>query len=154
MQPPKPLRSKSSCSEKSSDANRDRKIHCSLIPILQSLNFSVPNHRITGRNLESSRAGSRRVWDGPRFSLRDEQNGPDRYQTEHAVPASEVVKIDVSKLTDEILKDQCLPYVKRLYKRFGGNDEAGKNPKMAAALGKWLIKTYSPPHKSSSKKGA
>jgi hypothetical protein len=69
-------------------------------------------------------------------------------------PASEVAKIDVSKLTDEVLKGQCLPYVKRLYKRFGGNDEAGKNPKMAAALSNWLIKTYSPPHKSPSKKGA
>jgi hypothetical protein len=35
--------------------------------------------------------------------------------------------------------------VRRIYKRYGGNDEAAKSPKMAAALDKWLIKTYSPP---------
>jgi hypothetical protein len=40
-QPPKPLRNHSDCSEKSSDANRDRKIHCSLISIPRSLNFSA-----------------------------------------------------------------------------------------------------------------
>jgi hypothetical protein len=64
-------------------------------------------------------------------------------------PPISLTKINASSLTDEFLKT-CLPKIRRLYKQFGGDDEAGKNPKMAEALQKWLIKTYSPPRKASS----
>jgi hypothetical protein len=62
-------------------------------------------------------------------------------------PPVELIAVDFAKLSDDYLRKECLQYVKRLYKRFGGNDEAGKNPKMAAAMKKYLIKKYSPPRK-------
>jgi hypothetical protein len=64
----------------------------------------------------------------------------------------EVIAVDITELSDEYLGKECLPYVKRLYTRFGGNDEAGKNPKMAAAMKKYLIKKYSPPRKKEGRK--
>jgi len=62
-------------------------------------------------------------------------------------PPAKVLKIDVSALTDDFIKNSGFARVKRIYRSWGGNDEAGKNPKMGDALNKWLIKQYSPPHK-------
>jgi hypothetical protein len=59
-------------------------------------------------------------------------------------PPCFIAKLDLSLLTPELLREGLMA-VRRIYKRYGGNDEAAKSPKMAAALDKWLIKTYSPP---------
>jgi hypothetical protein len=64
----------------------------------------------------------------------------------YCVPGA-LKQIDVNALSDDFIK-QSLSYVKRVYKRLGGNDEAGKNPKMAEAINKWLLKKYSPPKKA------
>ena len=60
---------------------------------------------------------------------------------------SHVLALNLDLLSDEHLK-QYLAVVKRLYKKYGGNDEAGKNRKMGDDLQKWLVKKFSPPNSS------
>jgi AIPR protein len=63
-------------------------------------------------------------------------------------PPGKVGAIDVDEtFTDDFLR-RCLPYVKRVYSRLGGNDEAAKNPKMADAMQKYLKRKLSPSNKT------
>ena len=63
-------------------------------------------------------------------------------------PPGELLKVDLSLLTDDFMRTQCLQMVKRIYKRNGGNDEAGKNPKTGEELQRKLVKMYSPTKQS------
>jgi hypothetical protein len=66
-------------------------------------------------------------------------------------PPGELLRVDADALTDDFLKEG-LKVVKRIYKRYGGNDEAGKSPRMVKALDKWLVQTFSPPNPQGVKK--
>lgn len=66
-------------------------------------------------------------------------------------PPGDIVRIDVDALTDDFLREG-LKVVKRIYKRYGGNDEAGKSPRMVSALDKWLVQKFSPPNVQEDKK--
>jgi AIPR protein len=58
-----------------------------------------------------------------------------------------IKQIDIGALSDDFIRPS-FSYVKSMYTRFGANDEAGKNPKMAEAINRWLLKKYSPPNKA------
>jgi hypothetical protein len=59
-------------------------------------------------------------------------------------PPGSLSRVNADALTDDFLKEG-LRVVKRIYKRYGGNDEAGKSPKMVKALDKWLAHRFPPP---------
>ena len=61
------------------------------------------------------------------------------------------MRIDVDALTDDSLTEG-LKLVKRIYKRYGGNDEAGKSPRMVRALDRWLVRKFSQPNAQEAKK--
>ena len=57
-------------------------------------------------------------------------------------PAVEISKMDVDAIADESLRAH-LRVVRAIYRRYGGDDDAGRSPKMSAALKKTLSKTFS-----------
>jgi len=57
-------------------------------------------------------------------------------------PAVAISKMDVGAITDESLRAH-LKIVRRIYRSHGGDDDAGRSPKMSAALKKNLLKTFS-----------
>jgi hypothetical protein len=57
-------------------------------------------------------------------------------------PAVEICQMDVDAITDESLKTY-LKVIKGIYRRYGSNDDAGRSPKMSAALNKVLLRTFS-----------
>jgi hypothetical protein len=61
-------------------------------------------------------------------------------------PPSEVAKLDVDLISDDSMTEP-FKRVRRLYRRHGGNDDAGRSPLLSAALNKMLIKEFSPPKK-------
>lgn len=56
--------------------------------------------------------------------------------------AVEISKMDVNAITDESLKAH-LKVVRGIYRRYGGNDDAGRSPQMSVSLKKKLLKTFS-----------
>ncbi|MGB8542063.1 MAG: AIPR family protein [Candidatus Acidiferrales bacterium] len=54
-----------------------------------------------------------------------------------------IAEIKVDEITDESLKAH-LEIVRRIYRRHGGNDDAGRSPKMSQSLKKVLLKTFAP----------
>jgi hypothetical protein len=59
-------------------------------------------------------------------------------------PPSEVAKMDVDLISDDSIMEP-FKRVRRLYRRHGGNDDAGRSPFLSAALNKMLIKEFSTP---------
>jgi hypothetical protein len=68
-------------------------------------------------------------------------------------PPAEIAKIKVDLIAEDTLLRQ-FRRVRRLYKRHGGNDDAGRSPLLSAALNKLLIKDLSPPSKQRRSKAA
>jgi len=58
-------------------------------------------------------------------------------------PPNEIAQMKINTITDESLKTQ-LRIVRNIYRRHGGNDDAGRSPKMSESLKKLLLKTFSP----------
>jgi len=58
-------------------------------------------------------------------------------------PPSVIGQLDAARI-DRVVLSKGYPVVLKLYQRFGANDEAAKNPKMAAALQALLKRTHSP----------
>jgi Mg2+ and Co2+ transporter CorA len=56
-------------------------------------------------------------------------------------PPSEIANLKIDSITDEMLKAH-LKIVRRIYKARGGNDDAGRSPKMSESLRKVLLKTF------------
>lgn len=58
-------------------------------------------------------------------------------------PAVEISRMDVNAITDESMR-AALRVVKSIYRRYGGNDDAGRSQKMSDSLRKKLIRTFAP----------
>ena len=57
-------------------------------------------------------------------------------------PAVEIAKMDIAVITDEFLKAH-LKVVRGIYRRHGGNDDAGRSPQMSETLKRKLFRTFS-----------
>jgi hypothetical protein len=66
-------------------------------------------------------------------------------------PPVDVANIDAHSITDDMI-EKCLKRVRRLYRRHGGNDEAGKSKELALAHNRILIRELSPPNRKRRKK--
>lgn len=66
-------------------------------------------------------------------------------------PAVQISRMDVSAITDEWLKAH-LKVVRGIYRSHGGNDDAGRSPKMSDSLRKKLLKTFSPTQRNRNEK--
>lgn len=61
-------------------------------------------------------------------------------------PPGKIAEIDVDEISDASLTDR-FKRVRGLYRRHGGNDDAGGSPELSAALNRLLVKEFSPPKK-------
>lgn len=57
-------------------------------------------------------------------------------------PPDKIAQINAAGITSESLEEQ-MKVVRRIYKRCGGNDDAGRSPKMSDSLKKLLVKRFS-----------
>jgi hypothetical protein len=61
-------------------------------------------------------------------------------------PPPQIADIDIDSIAEDAMTRR-FKAVRRLYRRHGGNDDAGRSPAFSAALNKLLVKEFSPPHK-------
>jgi hypothetical protein len=66
-------------------------------------------------------------------------------------PPMSIAAMDADAITEDSLMLR-FKRVRRLYRRHGGNDDAGRSPKLSAALNKLLVTEFSPPKKRKSAK--